>query len=254
MVSLNKFVQMDKKIDITAADIVKRVKLSGKMPETLEKIIIREIIVSNCDRIGIQIKSQELQKAADEFRLERKLQKATATWNWLKESYLFLDDFQELIYLNLLSNKLCERLFFEKIEPYFEKHQKEYESAVLSEIVLEDLDLASKLFERIKTGELIFFDVASQWIQEPELRRKGGYLGKLEYKDLQPEIAAAVFTATPPQVLSPIVSSKGVHLIKVEEIIKPQLNEALRNKISSDLFSQWLKQEMKEFSVILAWE
>jgi hypothetical protein len=200
MVSLNKFVQMDKKIDITAADIVKRVKLSGKMPETLEKIIIREIIVSNCARIGIQIKSQELQKAADEFRLERKLQKATATWNWLKESYLFLDDFQELIYLNLLSNKLCERLFFEKIEPYFEKHQK------------------------------------------------------LEYKDLQPEIAAAVFTATPPQVLSPIVSSKGVHLIKVEEIIKPQLNEALRNKISSDLFSQWLKQEMKEFSVILAWE
>lgn len=191
---------MDKKIDITAADIVKRVKLSGKMPETLEKIIIREIIVSNCARIGIQIKSQELQKAADEFRLERKLQKATATWNWLKESYLFLDDFQELIYLNLLSNKLCERLFFEKIEPYFEKHQK------------------------------------------------------LEYKDLQPEIAAAVFTATPPQVLSPIVSSKGVHLIKVEEIIKPQLNEALRNKISSDLFSQWLKQEMKEFSVILAWE
>lgn len=245
---------MSKNINITATDVWQRVKLSCKMPEIIEKILVQEIIVSISERSGIKIEPQELQKAADRFRLSHKLQNSQKTWTWLKQQYLSLDDFQELIYLNLLSNKLCEHLFLDKVESYFWEHQLEYASAALYEIVLDDEDLALKLFYAIKKGELSFSDVAYQWIQESELRRKGGYLGILEYKDLEPEIAAAVFAAAPPQILSPIVTSTGVHLIRIEEIIEPQLNETLRYKISLDLFSQWLKQEIEQFSVILAWE
>ncbi|MEQ9355725.1 MAG: peptidylprolyl isomerase [Coleofasciculus chthonoplastes F2-STO-03] len=53
----------------------------------------------------------------------------------------------------------------------------------------------------------------------------------MQRKELKPEISAAVFAATPPQVLKPIVTSKGVHLIFVEEIIQPELN----NKGSSEI-------------------
>jgi len=67
---------------------------------------------------------------------------------------------------------------------------------------------------------------------------------------MKPEISAAVFAAKPPQVLKPIVTSKGVHLIFVEEIIQPELNNKLRSQIISDLFSEWLKQQIKQVEVV----
>jgi parvulin-like peptidyl-prolyl isomerase len=63
---------------------------------------------------------------------------------------------------------------------------------------------------------------------------------------MKPEISAVVFAAKPPQVLKPLVTSKGVHLILVEEIIEPKLTDMLRKKNLSNLFSAWVKQQMAQ--------
>ena len=91
-----------------------------------------------------------------------------------------------------------------------------------------------------------FYDVTHRYIEDKELRRKGGYRGILSRKDLKSEISSAVFAATPPDVLKPIVNSKGVHLILVEEILQPELNDQLRYQIGSELFSGWLKHQIGE--------
>jgi parvulin-like peptidyl-prolyl isomerase len=77
-----------------------------------------------------------------------------------------------------------------------------------------------ELFYGIQEGEMSFYDVAHQYIQDTELCRKGGYRGMVQRKELKPEISAAVFAANPPQVLKPIVTSKGVHLILLEELVQ----------------------------------
>jgi parvulin-like peptidyl-prolyl isomerase len=96
-----------------------------------------------------------------------------------------------------------------------------------------------------------FYDVAHQYIQDLELRRKGGYQGVVHRQDLKPEISAAVFAAKPPQLLRPIVTAKGVHLVFVEEIIQVELNNQLAYQIGIDLFQQWLKQQIKEVNLQL---
>jgi parvulin-like peptidyl-prolyl isomerase len=95
-----------------------------------------------------------------------------------------------------------------------------------------------------------FFEIAQQYIQDTELRRRGGYRGIVRRTEMKPEISAAVFAAKPPQVLKPIVGAKGVHLILVEEVIKPQLNEKLRYQILSDLFKFWVKQQLEQVEVL----
>jgi parvulin-like peptidyl-prolyl isomerase len=82
------------------------------------------------------------------------------------------------------------------------------------------------------------------------LRRKGGYLGMVNRKEMKPEVSAKIFACTPPQVLKPIVTSKGVHLIRVEEIIQPELNNMLRYQILSDLFAEWLKKQVDSVEVM----
>jgi parvulin-like peptidyl-prolyl isomerase len=74
----------------------------------------------------------------------------------------------------------------------------------------------------------------------------------VRHQDLQPEISAAVFAAHSPQMLKPIITSSGIHLILVEEIILPELNEKLRWQIISHLFSEWLKQQIEQVEIFVA--
>lgn len=89
-----------------------------------------------------------------------------------------------------------------------------------------------------------------KYIEDKELRRKGGYRGILSRKDLKSEISAAVFAATPPEVLKPIVTSKGVHLILLEEILQIELDNKLRYQIVSELFGEWVINQIESVSIV----
>lgn len=234
---------------ITKEDILQQVKLSFKIPEIIEQIVSRKIITEAVAEAGIKVETEELQKAADQIRLINQLHSADDTWAWLEKHGLSLEDYEEMVYNNLISGKLVARLFADQVEPYFFENQLNYTSAVIYEIILDDEDLAIELFYAIKEKEMSFYDVAHKYIQDKELSRKCGYLGTVQRKDLKPEISAAVFAAKPPQLLKPIITSKGVHLILVEEIIQPELDNGLRLQIMSDLFGAWMKQRVEEVEV-----
>ncbi|NCQ84051.1 MAG: peptidylprolyl isomerase [Microcystis aeruginosa W13-18] len=95
-----------------------------------------------------------------------------------------------------------------------------------------------------------FNDVTDKYIEDKELRRQGGYLGVQRRQDLRPEISAAVFATKPPQLLKPIVKAKGISLILVEEIIQPELDDQLRYQIVSELFGEWIINQIESVSVV----
>ncbi|WP_299485166.1 peptidylprolyl isomerase [Acaryochloris sp. IP29b_bin.137] len=241
---------MSQTITITNQDILHHVKLYCQIPDLINKIITRKVIENAVSEAGIKVEMEELQEVADQFRLMNKIESANDTWEWLEKYALSLDDFEELVYGNFFANKLVKHLFKNKVEPYFYEHQIDYTSVVMYEVVLDDEDLAMELFYAIKEGETSFYDVAHQYTQDTELRRKCGYRGKVNRKDLKPEISAAVFAAKLPQLLQPIITSKGIHLILIDEIIHPELDERLHQIIAENLFSEWLKEQVTKVEVI----
>jgi parvulin-like peptidyl-prolyl isomerase len=243
---------MSQSIRISSEDILHQVKLSCQIPSIIKEIVTRKIIASAAAKVGIKVEIEELQKAADNIRLMSKLKSADDTWAWLQKHGLSLDNFEELIYTNVISGKLAHHLFADKVEPFFVEHQLDYAGVVMYEIVLDDEDLAIELFYALQEGEMSFPEVAHQYIQDTELRRCGGYRGIVRRREMKPEISAAVFAATPPQILKPIVTSKGVNLIFVEELIPPQLDKTLAYKIGADLFSEWLKQQTEQVELNVA--
>jgi hypothetical protein len=50
------------------------------------------------------------------------------------------------------------------------------------------------------------------------------------------------------------VTSSGVHLILIEEILQPELNNKLRYQILSDLFERWLKQQIENTKAVASIE
>ena len=239
-----------KTITITREDIFHQVQLSCQIPDLVEQIITRKVITSAALEAGIEVTKEELQKASDQMRILSKLSDAQTTWAWLEKHGLSLDDFEEIVHTTLLSGKLTNHLFADKVEPYFYEHQLDYAGAVIYEIVLDDEDEAIELYYEINEGEISFFDAAQQHIENTELRRKGGYRGKVSRADMKPEVSAAIFAVTSPQLLKPIVTADGIYLVLVEEIIKPELDKKLHYKIMLDLSSQWLKQQIKLIQVV----
>ncbi|UKO97982.1 peptidylprolyl isomerase [Nostoc sp. UHCC 0870] len=242
---------MSQSINITNNDLVQQIKILGHIPDIIQQIITRTIIEKSAAELGIKIETEELQKAADQMRLMNNLLNAEETWKWLEKNHLSLDDFEHIVYINLLSSKLSAHLFTNQAEPYFYERQLDYQGAVMYEVMLDDEDLAWELFYAIKEDETSFFDVAHKYIQDVELRRKCGYIGLVHRQDLSVEVSTAVFAAKPPQLLKPIVTAKGVHLIFVEEIVQRQLDEKLRQEISAQLYYEWLKTQSEQVELTL---
>jgi parvulin-like peptidyl-prolyl isomerase len=221
-------------------EILQEVKLSLQLPQVTERINNHKIIAKAAADAGIEPDVEALQVAADQIRVSNNLNSAAETYVWLEKYGLSVDDFEELALQICLKDQLAEYLFKDKIEPYFVQRKLDYMSAVLYEVVFEDEDEAMEAYYDLQAGETTFSQIAHQYIEEVELRRRGGYLGDVRRDKLGSEVAAAVFAAIPPQVLKPIMSSQGVYLIYVEEIRQPLLTEQLRAEILVDLFDGFL--------------
>ena len=237
-------------LKISNEDIIYHLKISCQIPSLLEAIATRKFITETSQKVGITVETAELQQSADSLRLANRLIKAEETWEWLQKHYLSLDNFEEIAHLNILSTKLAHHLFADKVEPFFYAHQLNYSAAVTYEVILDDEDLALEIFYALQEGEISFQEIARQYIQNPEIRRAGGYQGIRKRSDFRPEIASLVFAANPPQILKPVITPKGVHIIIVEEIIEPELNEQMRVQILGDLFTNWLKDQVNKLEIV----
>lgn len=241
---------MSNTITISRDDLFHQVKLSCQIPSLVEGIITRKVILSAATEAGIKIETGELQEAADKLRLISKLTTSESTLEWLQKNCLSVDDFEEIVYTNLVSGKLAELMFGNKVEAWFYEHQLDYAGAVIYEVILDDEDVALDLFYSLQEGEITFAEVAKEYIQDKELRRRGGYRGMVNRREMKPEISAAVFASQAHQLLKPVMTSKGVHLIWVDEVIQPKLDERLRYQILSELFGEWVKKRVEELEVM----
>jgi len=237
-------------LSISATEVIHNLKVTCQIPGVVEMIAKQKVIVDTATEAGIVVEDEELQQEGDRLRFAKKLVKAAETWAWLKKHHLTLDNFEELAYNNVLSQKLAHHLFASKVEPLFYQNQLDYVVAVTYEVILDDWDLALELFFAVQELEVTFQEIAREYISEPDLRRAGGFMGTQKRTDFRPEIAAAVFAASPPGVIKPVATPKGIHLIWVEEIIQPKLDEQLHEKIVMELFDSWLKQQTDQMQII----
>jgi parvulin-like peptidyl-prolyl isomerase len=229
---------------ISLENLIDEVKMSGRVNELIQSVLRRQVIAQQAEENGIRTTDEELQIATDNFRTLNSLETVEDTWKWLQSHFLSLDDLGAIVKDQLITGKLAHHLFAEKVERFFYQNLLEYSGATIYEVVLEDKELGMELFYLIEEGDLSFADVARQYIADPELKRRGGYLGTINRKQLRPEISAAVFMAKPPELITPVVTAMGIHLIYVEEIIQPELDSQLHQQIMMNMFDRWLEQQI----------
>ena len=140
---------MSKLLTVSPEEIIYQLKISCQIPSVIEGISTRKIIASTAQKIGIKVELEELQQAADNLRLINNLRRADETLAWLQKHCLSVDEFEEVAHISVLSSKLAQHLFADRVEPFFVEHQLDYAQVVMYEVVLDDEDLAMELFYAI---------------------------------------------------------------------------------------------------------
>ncbi|MBW4612456.1 MAG: peptidylprolyl isomerase [Desmonostoc vinosum HA7617-LM4] len=233
------------KIFIEPEEIVNFLKSELNLKEVYQKILFQRVIHYAAKEQGIFVTTEEIEAEANRQRREKRLEKATDTLAWLAEQLVTPEDWETGICDRLLSQKLAEALFAQEVERFFFQNRLEFEQVLFYQIIVDSEQLAQEIYYQIEEDEISFYDAAHLYNINNHHREKCGYQGRFYRFDLHPDIAAAIFSKQPKQLIGPIKTSQGYHLFMVDEFIPAELTHSRYQEILNQMFQNWLDHELK---------
>lgn len=97
-----------KSIELRPEDIIKHLRMTGAFDLALHCVVKERKAEELARNFGIIATDEEIQRAADDFRRVRKLDRASVFLGWLDASQLSLDEFERKLECMILLSKLRE--------------------------------------------------------------------------------------------------------------------------------------------------
>jgi parvulin-like peptidyl-prolyl isomerase len=225
-------------------EIVNFLKRNIQLKEVYEKILHQKIINKAAQERGVTVTPEEIQAEANRMRYEKRLERASDTMAWLTAQMISPDDWEAGIRDRILAKNLAEHLFAKEVEKLFAQNRLDFDQVLLYQIIVNDGKLAQELFYQLEEQEISFYEAAYLYDADEKRRHQCGYVGYTSRWNLKPDIAAAVFGAPLGEVIGPIQTELGFHLLKVEEFIPAELTPQRYKELLDGMFQQWLASEL----------
>jgi len=227
----------------TNEDVIAYLRRSHKIAEVAALTECDALVLSICEQFGITISDEELQAAGDAFRLEHKLMGASETLAWLQKQRITVEDWTQGIRVALLTKKLKEHLFGDAVDAHYMSNRNDYKRVALSQILVRDLLDALKVAYAIREEKASFCALALEHSKGKQSKENGGFVGICFIANLMPEIAQAIAEAKEGEVIEPVQTKLGYHIIKIEKWFPSELSESVRDEILESLFQAWLQAD-----------
>jgi len=227
---------------LTATDeeILAYMRRSWRIAEIAATAEREALIISLCKELSITVSEEELQTAGDTFRQERKLLGASETLSWLKQQCITVEDWSQGIRVSLLKQKLKEYLFGESVDSDYIKNLANYQRVALSQIVVSDLTRAVKIAQALQEKNASFCVLALEYSKGKQSRENGGFVGIRFTAELLPEITRAITDVKEGQIIGPIQTKIGYHILRVEKWFSAEMKE-VRDQVLEFMFQSWLE-------------
>jgi peptidyl-prolyl cis-trans isomerase C len=235
--------------DLSLHELLRALKLQGRLTPLIGEAVVDKVIATAAAKVGIKVSDQELQKAADAFRLRRGLSKAADTRRWLALNQLAEADLQEGLERDLLRQKMAVKVADEQVEKHFAQNRAHFDRARLRRIMLDKEEIAQELLTRIHEEGADFSELARQHSLDARTRASGGELGIVRRQAMPADVAAAVFAAKKGQVVGPVKADGAYLLIEVVDILLGQLDAATTAAIQQTLFRTWIDEQLHNGNV-----
>ncbi|MEQ8756495.1 MAG: peptidylprolyl isomerase [Coleofasciculus sp. G1-WW12-02] len=242
--TLEKLVLLSKISPATDEEIVAYLRRSYQIAEIAASAEQETWILGVCEQLGITVTDEELQTAGDAFRQEHKLLGVSETMAWLDKQRITVKDWSQGIRLSLLKQKLKEHLFGEEVDNHYLNNRNDYKRMALSQILVHELTEAMKIAQSLREKSTSFCALALEYSKGKQSKENGGYVGIRFLSELMPEIAQALSEAKEGEVVGPLQTRLGYHIMRIEKWFPPELVKT-REQVLESLFQVLLNKKNK---------
>ncbi|MBW3539049.1 MAG: peptidylprolyl isomerase [Planctomycetes bacterium] len=235
--------------DVSLREALRELKVADQLIDAFRPVIEARIIERAVQERGIAIRDEDLQPIADAYRAEHDLYTAADTHAWLEEQILSVAQFERRLRDRCARELVQDDVTADQIEPWFAEHRTEFDTAVVSLIVVRERSVAEELAAQVRDEGADFAELARKHSEDEATRQRGGMLGRVNREELSPALQAAVFNARPGEVVGPIETDGGFGLIRVEELRLGELTEEIREEIGERLFQKWMAEQYERAEV-----
>lgn len=226
----------------TDEQILAYLRCSQKISEIAVEAEQQALILNFCEQLNITVSDEELQAAGDKFRQERKLLGASETLAWLAQQRITVEDWSEGIRVALLTQKLKERFFGDTVDTQYLVSRDSFKRVALSQILVLDLTEALKIVQSLREDKASFCALSLEYSKGKHSKENGGFVGVRFVAELLPELAEAIAEAKEGQVIGPIQTKLGYHILRIEKWFPAEYSE-IREQVLDFLLKSWLKNK-----------
>lgn len=245
----------------------------------LNRLIDRKLTEQKIKELDIKVTEEEVRQAIEDVKKQNNLSQE-ALVAALAGQGLSFDQYRAQLKEQLERLRLMSQEVRAKIQ-VGEKEMREYYAANPTKYGAEEQFRARHIFFRLgkdATSQDIrrvmmtaanvlfearsgkdFAELARKNSDDPGAKTDGGDLGTFKKGEMLPEIEATVLKMKPGEISELVVTTAGIHIIKLEERtagkpkpfeeVKGEIEETLYRKKSEDRFNQWLADLRKGASI-----
>ena len=186
-----------------------------------------------------------MQKALVNHCQQEKLADEAALTNWLEERCMSRDELLHQLSLPIKLSKLALDSFGNQAEARFLQRKEALDQVTYSLLRVKDSGIAHELYLQLEAGEASFESLASNHSEGPE-KRSSGRVGPGSLMRAHPQLRHRLRTAAPGVVLEPMLIENWWVVTRLEERHEASFDEAMRQRMASELLKDWLRMEITQ--------
>jgi parvulin-like peptidyl-prolyl isomerase len=218
-------------------DLPKLLERYNLLPQLLRELVIDEAIAE------ITYSPEELHAASLSFCQRHKLDQPVAQQAWLAKQGLTREQWEETLARDLRVEKFQRLAWGKEVEAVFLQSKPQLDKATYSLLRTQDPYIAQELYCRVQEGEQTFAELAKEFSQGPETQT-GGMVGPVALGRLHPRLSQLLERSVPGQLHPPLKLNDWFVVVRLEQKIPAQLDDAMRQTLMRQLYTRWLQERV----------
>ena len=204
---------------------------------------LKELLVAQATQ-DIALTSAEEALALEQFYARQQIKDENQANAWLRYHRMSAQQLAAQAMRRIKLEKFKQMTWNAYVETDFLKYKSQLDQFTCSMIRTKDAELAQELYFRLKEGEQTFADLAPQYSQGAEAER-GGLVGPVAASNMHPKLLQILSSSKPGQLWSPQPLEDWFVIVRLEQYLPAQLDEAIRQQILERRFQEWLEQQLQ---------
>ena len=169
---------------------------------------------------------------------------------WVKDNKINKEKLEESTLNDLKIKRYCKKKFELKAESRFLERKSNLDIIVYSMIRVKETAKAREIYLRITEDKEDFGDLATQFSEGIEKRTRG-IIGPAPLGAAHPILIEHLKDKKAGEVQPPIFIDNYHIIVRIESYEPAKLDNFMREKMSEELFNNWIKAEAKKISITL---